>query len=165
MLEKTPSQQPSSFGRANRLTRSSDFWLGVVLLAFCAYAASRTLRLPSPGGATSIGPAFFPWLMIIGIALLSLGLLVRPFFRYGEAEELELPDRYDLMKLGVFIIMLIAYVISFETVGYLISTLTIFIAGMLLIGERNWILFAAVPAAIVFSIYFGFTSLLNVYLP
>ncbi|SJN14584.1 Tricarboxylate transport protein TctB [Halomonas citrativorans] len=65
----------------------------------------------------------------------------------------------------LFIILMTAYAISFERIGYLPSTLATFVIGMLLLRERRPLQFLLVPAVIVACVYFGFTHLLDVYLP
>lgn len=149
--------------------KKTDCGLAILLLAFCAFAAWRTTLVPSSGAGSQAGPDFLPWIAIIGIALLSVGLLIRGVRTPVQVSEKSSAEgskiSYATVVLVLFIILMIAYAISFERIGYLPSTLATFVIGMLLLRERRPLQFLLVPAVIVACVYFGFTHLLDVYLP
>ncbi|WP_142846081.1 tripartite tricarboxylate transporter TctB family protein [Telmatospirillum sp. J64-1] len=145
--------------------KGADFWISIGLLAFCAFAAWRTSLLPSMGTGTQAGPTFFPWLMIGGMALLSAAMLVRSLVAgstKGEGSEI---GARTLLRIGAFLLLMLAYAFSFVYLGYIVSTVAVFILGMLFLGERRVIFFAGIPVVIVLVIYFLFTKFLGVYLP
>lgn len=125
--------------------------------------------MPSTGAGSQAGPDFLPWITIIGIALLSLGLLIRGMRTPAQVSEKPSIERskfsYATVVLVLFVVLMIAYAIAFERIGYLPSTLVTFVIGMLLLRERRFLQFLLVPAVIVACVYFGFTYLLDVYLP
>lgn len=162
--------------------RRTDCWLALMLLVFCAFAAWRTTLIPSSGAGGQAGPDFFPWLAIVGIAALSVALFLRglrskPSGAAGESAVGGAPEastsgtsgssvgRYATVALILFVALMVGYAAAFERVGYLPSTLVTFIVGMLLLRERRILQFLIVPALIVAAVYFGFTHLLDVYLP
>ncbi|MCP1315512.1 MULTISPECIES: tripartite tricarboxylate transporter TctB family protein [unclassified Halomonas] len=149
--------------------KRTDCGLALLLLAFCAFAAWRTTLVPSTGAGSQAGPSFLPWIAIVGIALLSLGLFLRGALAPAPASDV-VPARgrkitYPTVVLVLFIVLMIGYAVAFERVGYLPSTIATFVIGMLLLRERRVLQFLVVPALIVAGVYLGFTHLLDVYLP
>ncbi|SDL17468.1 tripartite tricarboxylate transporter TctB family protein [Aliiruegeria lutimaris] len=144
--------------------RPSDTVIGMGLLAFCAFAAWRTLRIKVQAGSTIAGPSFLPWLMIVAISVFSIIMIVRAL-RREHGETIALPDRAALVKIGIFIVLLVAYAAAFMPVGYLISTFAVFIAGLWLFGERRILMLTLFPVAMVGTVYLGFTEVLKVWLP
>jgi putative tricarboxylic transport membrane protein len=144
---------------------SSDIVIGVGLLLFCAFAAWRTLRIKVPPEATIAGTSFFPWLMIGGIALLSLGLIARALLRTGAVEMIQVPDRMTLAKIGLLALLMVAYAAVFMKVGYIPSTLIVFVGGLLLFKERRIFVLIVFPIVTTGAIYLGFTRVLGVWLP
>ncbi|MFV0360959.1 tripartite tricarboxylate transporter TctB family protein, partial [Tropicimonas sp.] len=127
-----------------------DIWIGVGLLAFCGFAALRTIRIPSVATGTSAGPDFVPWLMIASISLLSAALILRalgqrklrPLAAQNTPEDQD--DAIDLtmqrntaLRIAAFVALLISYAALFMPLGYFATTITVFIAGMALLGERR----------------------------
>lgn len=148
--------------------KRTDCWLAILLLVFCAFAAWRTTFVPSTGAGSQAGPAFFPWLAIGGIALLSLGLLVRGLRSSPKSNAPKTTSsgiQYATIVLVLFILLMIGYAMVFERIGYLPSTLATFVIGMLLLRERRISQFLLMPVLIIACVYFGFTHLLSVYLP
>ena len=146
----------------------SDMWIGAGLLAFCAFAAWRTLEIRQVVSTTVAGPSFVPWLMIGGTALLSCALILRSLKNLhanGEVAEVSLPDKATFKKIAAFVALLIAYAAAYFPIGYIPATLVAFIAGLWLVGERNiWVLIGF-PVAMTLVVYFAFTELLSVWLP
>nr|CAD6628411.1 tripartite tricarboxylate transporter TctB family protein [Rhizobium sp. TCK] len=158
-----------------RQTRS-DMVIGAGLLAFSAFAAWRTLKIPSSGGGNTIANAsFLPWMMIGAIGLLAIALIVRAtrpadvdhaIVQAGAGrEEKYRPNTANLLRILAFVILLTAYAAAFMTVGYLPATFVVFVAGMLLMGERRPLMLLVLPALITLAVWYGFTRFLQVWLP
>ncbi len=144
---------------------SADRWCAAVLLLFCGIAASLTLDLPRTGTGTELGPDFFPWLMIGGIALFSAVLLVRARAR-GSAPAVGAELSPSLLaKMGLFTLLMLIYATLYTTAGYLLSSAVFFIVAMFVLGERRLLPAVVWPAAIILAVYFGFTKIMQVYLP
>ncbi|WP_206018992.1 tripartite tricarboxylate transporter TctB family protein [Salinicola acroporae] len=156
------------------ILRKADCWLALLMLAFCAFVTWRTLLIPSSGAGGQAGPDFFPWLAIIGITALSVALFIRGLCSKVDDVSAESTaggtaesgaGRYATVALILFVALMVGYAAAFERIGYLLSTLVTFVIGMLLLRERRVLQFLIVPALIVAGVYFGFTHLLDVYLP
>ncbi|KXF75606.1 hypothetical protein ATN84_16565 [Paramesorhizobium deserti] len=152
----------------------SDIVIGCGLLAFSAFAAWRTLYIRGQSAGTIAGPSFLPWLMIGAIIVLSLLLVLRAR-RATVPVPAETGDqpagndmgtkRRNFLRIGLFAVMLTAYSAAFMPLGYLPATLLVFVAGMLLMGERSPTKFFVLPVLITGAVWFGFTRLLQVWLP
>lgn len=147
------------------MKRNPDIVIGLGLLLFSAFAAWRTLKVRVPPEDTIAGTTFVPWLMIAGIVLLALGLIARTVRRAASAETVEMPDRPTLIRMGLFTLLMVAYAFSFMTVGYIPSTLAVFVAGLLLLRETRIPILVLFPLVMTGAIYLGFTQWLGVWLP
>lgn len=147
------------------MKRNPDIVIGIGLLLFCGFATWRTLNIKVPPENTIAGTSFVPWLMIGGIALLSIGLMVRAVLRAPSAVAVEMPDRATLVRMGLFTLLMVAYAFAFMTVGYIPSTLAVFVLGLLLLGESRLPVLILFPPVMTGAIYLGFTRSLDVWLP
>ena len=145
----------------------SDVWIGGGLLAFCGFAAWRTLLIKKGFSSSVAGPSFVPWLMIGGITILALILLLRGLrqTKAGIGNAIPMPDKRTLLSMLAFVVVLIAYSAGFFTVGYIPATLIAFIAGLWLLGERKIWQLIGFPVVMTFAVHFAFTQFLSVWLP
>ncbi|WP_088736290.1 MULTISPECIES: tripartite tricarboxylate transporter TctB family protein [unclassified Thioclava] len=145
----------------------SDIWIGFGLLALCAFAAWRSLLVRTVETGTIAGATFMPWLMIGGLAILALVMIARALRRGGltGGAQIDMPDRGTLVRMGLLTVLLIAYAAAFMTLGYLASTVIVFVLGLLLFRERRPLVLILVPIVLTGAIYLGFTRLLQVWLP
>lgn len=149
-----------------------DFWIALILLAFCGYVAYLTTGIPTGGVGTRFGPAFFPWLLVFGIAALSLVLLLRSLYSLkteaegsaGETGRKGTPAKV-LGKMALFLLLMLAYAASYVAIGYLVSSVVFFVVAMLMIGERRVLHVVVFPVCIVVGVYLVFTEIMQVYLP
>ncbi|WP_316976916.1 tripartite tricarboxylate transporter TctB family protein [Shumkonia mesophila] len=149
------------------MNRHADLWLALALLSFCVFAAVLTTGLSTVGTGTWAGPSFFPWLMIGGIALLSIALALRTLVtRQRQPQEGARTTSVRLaIKLALFFLLMVAYAAFYVQTGYIISTAAFFIIAMLVLGERKVLHFAVIPLGIILSVYLVFTQIIKVYLP
>jgi hypothetical protein len=146
--------------------KSVDFWIAVVLLAFCGIAALLTNQVPDGGMGTKFGPSFFPWLMILGISVLSLTLLVKSLIKPNRnSTSVKATSRKVLEKMGLFLLLMLLYATAYVRAGYLVATGVFFILAMLMLGERRPVHVVIVPAGIIAAVYLIFTQIMQVYLP
>lgn len=146
---------------------SSDIGIGLGLLLFCGFATWRTLGIRVPPEDTIAGTSFLPWIMIGGIALMSLILIGRALLRLrrDENSDIPIPEKATFMKMGLFTILMVAYAALFMTFGYIPTTLVVFIVGLILFQERRIPVLILFPVLMTGLIYLGFTRILNVWLP
>ena len=150
------------------MRKNADFWIGLILLAFCAWAAMLTTDISGGGTGTEAGPNFFPWVMIVGIAILSAALLARSLLRAQPQQGTADGDRTSLRmlaKLGFFLLLMLIYAACYVEAGYLISTGVFFVVAMLALGERRILHVVVIPAGIIAGVYLVFTQIMKVYMP
>lgn len=140
-----------------------DFWIAIVLFVFCGIAAFLTAGIPLAGTGTKWGPAFFPWLMIGGIAILAVVLLLRSFKQAPPTEAGTSTVVYG--KMALFLFLMLLYAAFYVHAGYLVATGIFFVVAMLLLGERRPLHVLVIPAGIIAGVYLVFTQIMKVYLP
>lgn len=145
------------------MSRNSDFWISLALLAFTAVAAALTTQLPAQGTGRGAGPNFVPWLMVGGIGLSALILLARSWRRAACPHA---PVNIRLLaQLGGFLVLMLAYAAAYEPVGFIGSSLAFFLLALLMLGERRLKYLLAVPPLVVLGVYLVFTEIMQVYMP
>ncbi|SDI59272.1 tripartite tricarboxylate transporter TctB family protein [Alloyangia pacifica] len=146
--------------------QKADLWIGTGLLLLCGFAGWRATYIKQGFNSSAAGPSFMPWLVIALIALLSVLLIVRALrAEHDPQTDIVMPGKRTLAAMAGFTLLMICYAVAFMPVGYLPSTLVAFIVGLILLGERNWLLVVLFPVGMTLAIYFGFTELLSVWLP
>ena len=145
--------------------RTSDLWIGAGVLGFCGFAAWRTTYIKAGFNSSAAGPSMVPWLMIGMIAGLSILMMLRALRRPAGGESVPVPERGTLLAMGAFAILMFAYAATFMPLGYLPATLATFVIGLLLLGERNWLIVILFPIAMTAAVWLGFTRFLGVWLP
>ncbi len=143
----------------------ADIWISLSLLAFCGFATWRTMKIRVPPEDTVAGTSFVPWLMIGGMVLLALLLLARAVLRAASEDAVQMPDRATFVRMGLFTLLMVAYAFAFMTVGYIPSTLAVFVLGLLLFKEYRIPILILFPLVMTGVIYLGFTKSLGVWLP
>lgn len=148
------------------MRKTVDFWIAVVLLVFCGIAAFLTNQVPDGGVGTKYGPSFFPWLMVLGIAALSVALLVKSIVKISsDTPPMKSTSKQVYAKMVLFLGLMFLYATFYIKAGYLISTVIFFMVAMLVLGERRPVHVVVVPAGIIVGIYLVFTKIMQVYLP
>lgn len=142
----------------------SDRIGGIVLMALGAACIVGASRLPSIPGQP-VGPSVFPY--VIGAALCLCAVLILMGIGAGDHDEEEAvveTPRLHLFRLIGPPVILIAYYLLVERVGFLITGFGVILAIALLLGGR---LRFALPLAAVMTVavYSIFASLLRVPLP
>ncbi|ANT63660.1 MULTISPECIES: tripartite tricarboxylate transporter TctB family protein [Roseobacteraceae] len=146
--------------------QKADLWIGSGLLLFCGFAGWRATYIKQGFNSSAAGPSFVPWLVIGLVSVLSVLLIVRALRAEHDPEtDITMPGKRTLAAMAGFTLLMICYAVAFMPVGYLPSTLVAFIVGLILLGERNWLLVVLFPVGMTLAIYFGFTELLSVWLP
>lgn len=145
-----------------------DTYVALLFLLFCGFAWWRISLLPlGVGYEHTIGPEFFPGVMTVTIAILSVALLVRSLWLgliEGGADP-TLAAGNVLMRMGFFIALLAVYVLIYEPLGFLLASGIVLPAGMLLLGERRLPHVILFPYIIIGLGYIGFTKIMMVPLP
>lgn len=145
-----------------------DTYVGIIFLLFCGFAWWQISKLPlGVGFKNSIGPEFFPGVMTATIAILSVALIIRSLWRSAQesGEKPALAAGNILLRIALFIILLIVYILTYEPLGFLLSSGLVLPAGMVMLGEKRLTPILLFPAVIIGVGYLGFTKIMMVPLP
>jgi putative tricarboxylic transport membrane protein len=145
----------------------------VVIAGSLAYLAVA-FNIPMPALQQQLGPDIFP--KAIGFLMLFFGgVYAFQMFRgvvhedqkraeiIGAEEKIE--GRADIRKMSIMIVLMIAYALVFDPLGYAISTFLMFMAGSLVMDRRHLVRDALIAVIASFGLYFAFSLLLRVHLP
>lgn len=122
-------------------------------------------------GGETLGPVGFPRLLIIviliGLAIVSIRDFIRlrktpPSEEKGENAKIA---KEDLIRLVLFSIALVAYLILLNYIGFIVCTMCFVFAAVKIIGYRKTLLAAVTAVGITLIVSFVFGELFNVALP
>ncbi|WNW11572.1 tripartite tricarboxylate transporter TctB family protein [Pseudomonas sp. DTU_2021_1001937_2_SI_NGA_ILE_001] len=133
------------------------------LLLVCAALAIMAWPYQAPFSYEPVGPRAFPLLMLGLMGLALLYMLFRPTPIVHSEDEPPL-DRETLIKIGACIGLLLIFAATFETLGFILSSILIGVPMALLYGGR------AVPGTVVvvlmsIALYVLFDKTMDVPLP
>ena len=137
---------------------------GVVLLAVGIGYGLATGQLPDRTLPDTPGPAFFPWLISIGLIGLSVALAVRGLIairlRIEETSGYRLPGR-GWIALGGFA----AYLLLLPFAGFVLASVPFCGGLVVLYGERRAVVAGAAAVLIPLTLYIVFSTGFQVLLP
>ena len=145
--------------------RRADQLTGVIVLLFSVVLMVGSWRMP-PSATFGPGAGFLPFWCGALLALLSLLLVLNALWRPAVSTTKSVfPSGRVLFTLGVVIASLAVYILTLESLGFLVGTglLTAFLLGV--IEREKW--YTAILVAILNSagLYLVFQILLGVNLP
>ncbi len=145
-----------------RLARR-DVIFGVVLLVIGVAYGLMTASLPNRSLPNTPGPAFFPWLITVGLILLSAALLARSLTDDGDESPQAPSDSLAYRRL-LSLIWFIVYLVTLPYAGFLPASVPFFAGLMWLYGERNGVVLMLatiiIPAGLFTIFRLGFQILL-----
>ncbi len=142
-----------------------DTGMAVGILAFCAFAYWQISQLPTGYGDGAIGPSFFPFVMATVITLLALALLGRGIVFSRNVVPVPRLAKSIFAHLLLFLLMLTAYALFYEKLGFFVGSAAVMLLGMLLLGERRPLFVVALPCLVIAVAWLGFAKLMKVALP
>ena len=134
----------------------------LLVLAALAWVAGRGLPL---GALSQPGAGFFPRILTLLLAVLSLVLLVRGLARPGTAFIEPWEDRSTRRRLLLMTGALVFYVAAVGTLGYLVTTAALFVVMVHWVGGRGWAHALVIAALGSAGSWYLFGRLLRVNLP
>ena len=136
-----------------------SFFLLVSIIFF-----ALSMKLPAPMNPSDLGPATFPYIIVIVIAFLSCLLIYRGLKNKNDAEQ---PIIKIKRKNNVFfvILLVLVYIILLPIIGYYISTALAFPAILWFAGERKPLKIVSITAGFIVFALLVFDMLLGVPLP
>lgn len=145
--------------------RRADQVTGFIVLIFSVALMEGSRRMP-PSATFGPGAGFLPFWLGTLLALLSILLIVNAFRQPAlPAAKPIFPGGRTLLRLGAVIVGLTAYILSLETLGFLVGTglLTAYLLGF--VEREKWYTTVLVAALNSAGLYLVFQVLLGVNLP
>lgn len=140
-----------------------DISTGVILFIFSIFGYIIANDFSEPNDF--YGPDFFPKLILIALAILSLGLGIKGVINLKDDKSKNYLDKKVFFLILVYILLLIVYINLFFITGFIISTIIFLIVAQYLFGLRKWITIFLVSIIVPFTLYYLFTALFNIPLP
>ncbi|MBA1203436.1 tripartite tricarboxylate transporter TctB family protein [Pseudomonas capeferrum] len=135
----------------------------LLLLAVCAALAVMAWPYQAAFSYEPVGPRAYPLLMLglMGLALLYLVVRPTPIARKDDEPEL---DRATLTKIGLCIALLLVFASTFESLGFILSSILIGVPMARLYGGR-WLHSVVIVVAMSLFLYWLFDRVMDVPLP
>ena len=128
-----------------RITAPKDFWAGVMFVAFGVGFAWTAQNYPM-GTAVRMGPAYFPTILGVLLAILGLMLVFRGFALKGDA----VPS-FHFRPLIVLIVALVLFGVMLRPIGLISAILTLVVVSMLAGGRVQ--IKVVLPLAIFLAVF------------
>ena len=138
-------------------------FFALILLAVCAALAVMAWPYQAAFSYEPVGPRAYPLLML---GLMSLGLLYlafrpTPIVRGDDEPEL---DRETLTKIGLCVGLLLVFAATFESLGFILSSILIGVPMARLYGGR-WLHSVIIVGLMSIALYVLFDRVMDVPLP
>jgi putative tricarboxylic transport membrane protein len=138
------------------------------LLAFSLIALYQVFKIRQGAGYSVVGTTFFPFVVVIGLLVLSAILLLRvTVFRDQELAERAAAEETmtHWLTIGLTALALAVYAFALRRLGYVVAT-TLFFPGIAqVLGSRQPLRNFAIGLLLSVVIYVTFTSFLGIRLP
>jgi uncharacterized membrane protein len=160
-------------------------YIGLAIIGVCAVLFAVTFSFPTtPIGGSYYGPAFFPRLLALFIAVLALVLVVtgkddiaseRRSEEVGEGKAAADNDRKGASEgisagrlVARILVLTLAYLVAMRPVGYFLSTVVYTFASVWMLRPKDhvhvaWVLLGSLAFAVALQYLFG--TVMNVMLP
>ena len=142
---------------------SSTFWEGVFLFVVSVLGISMSFISHKDFNVEwKLSPYLFPLIISFFLLILSISIIMQGLKDESEKKE---KSKIDIKSLLIFGLVCILYLLVFNFLGFVLSTIILLVLLMMLLGERRWwfILLVSVISSLV--IYLLFAKYLSVMLP
>ena len=147
--------------------KTRDIICSLLFLALGIFMFSQALKITSIMGK-DLGSGFMPKVIAVALVLISLLKLILTFFEKNQSEEEKSNDNQDskggLLTIGA----LLFYVLTFEILGFIISTTAYLFIQMLIFSDdknRKPLLFLIISVAFSIATYSLFVYVIQKPLP
>ena len=147
--------------------KTRDIICSLLFLALGIFMFSQALKITSIMGK-DLGSGFMPKVIAVALVLISLLKLILTFFEKKQSEEEKSNDNQDskggLLTIGA----LLFYVLTFEILGFIISTSAYLFIQMLIFSDnknRKPLLFLIISVAFSIATYILFVYVIQKPLP
>ncbi|MBZ9677425.1 tripartite tricarboxylate transporter TctB family protein [Mesorhizobium sp. ES1-1] len=138
-----------------------ELLVGIGLLVCAGAVAWQTLAIPVSPLYSKVGPTVFPYLTMVGLAVLSL-LLILAAFRGGWQPEEEKETPTDWKAMGIVVLGLIANLLLIRPLGFTAASVVMFVLVCFGFGSRRTVRDALLGLILALAAYFGFARALGV---
>lgn len=142
---------------------SSTFWEGVFLFVVSVFGISMSFISHKDFNVEwKLSPYLFPLIISFFLLILSISIIMQGLKDESEKKE---KSKIDIKSLLIFGLICILYLLVFNFLGFVLSTIILLVLLMMFLGERRWwfILLVSVISSLV--IYLLFAKYLSVMLP
>ena len=142
---------------------SSTFWEGVFLFVVSVFGISMSFISHKDFNVEwKLSPYLFPLIISFFLLILSISIIMQGLKDESEKKE---KSKIDIKSLLIFGLVCLLYLLVFNFLGFVLSTIILLVLLMMLLGERRWwfILLVSVISSLV--IYLLFAKYLSVMLP
>ena len=144
--------------------RTRNLIAGIILLVLCAGYAYLTAHLPTRAIENTTQPSFFPWVITICMAVLSLALTAQgllPITNTETPKAITVP----IPRLVLGLILSVAYFVALPSLGFVAANILFFAGLMYLYGERRPLRIAVGSIFISLIVFFLFREVFQILLP
>ena len=142
---------------------SSTFWEGVFLFVVSVFGISMSFISHKDFNVEwKLSPYLFPLIISFFLLILSISIIMQGLKDESEKKE---KSKIDIKSLLIFGLVCILYLLVFNFLGFVLSTIILLVLLMMILGETRWwfILLVSVISSLV--IYLLFAKYLSVMLP
>ena len=142
---------------------SSTFWEGVFLFVVSVFGISMSFISHKDFNVEwKLSPYLFPLIISFFLLILSISIIMQGLKDESEKKE---KSKIDIKSLLIFGLVCLLYLLVFNFLGFVLSTILLLVSLMMLLGERRWwfILLVSVISSLI--IYLLFAKYLSVMLP
>ncbi|MET3506898.1 tripartite tricarboxylate transporter TctB family protein [Halalkalibacter oceani] len=151
--------------------------LSIATIIFSVFFFIYTLQIPA-SSSTSIGPEFWPRIVLISLAIMGIVLLIKSLRQMkrpsvvaeniSEAEKVEEEFEVEEVHKSRYLIIIVAlflYILSLSFIGFVPTTPFMLIGIALIIGMRKWYSMALTGVLGTACFIYLFANTLNIPLP
>jgi len=131
-----------------------------IVVAFGILVVFSTYRFGSTFISHDIGPAVYP--RILGWLTIIMGVFMAIPIKQKDSTE---ATPIFSLKFGMHVVYMVVFLLLFEPLGFILSSIMILIPFMIIMGERRLSRLIIFPIASAIVLHIVFTKLLNVPLP
>lgn len=142
---------------------SSTFWEGFILFLVSVFGVVMSFVSHKDFNVEwKLSPYLFPLIISFFLLILSFSIISQGLKNESEKEE---KGKVDIKSLLIFGLVCTVYLLVFNFLGFVLSTIILLVLLMMLLGERRWwfILLVSVISSVL--IYLLFAKYLSVMLP
>ena len=142
---------------------SSTFWEGVFLFVVSVFGISMSFISHKDFNVEwKLSPYLFPLIISFFLLILSISIIMQGLKDESEKKE---KSKIDIKSLLIFGLVCILYLLIFNFLGFVLSTVILLVLLMMLLGERRWCFILLVSVISSLIIYLLFAKYLSIMLP